>query len=349
MLGHHHHHHDEHEAGHEAGHEPHAAAAASRAGIAWRRAGRFALAGLLVLIAFAAACLTVVEPGEVVVITAFGRPMRVCTQPGLVLRWPAPIEAAVPVDVRLRSTSTGLHDVGTRDGLRILVQAYVEWRVPAEAGPVIQYLRAVRLPDAAAEQLRSYVGSSLEIAAAGFDLAQLVNTDPSKVQLDAFERALKARLAAQVLATYGISVLQVGIERLTLPGDALQATVARMTAERNTVAARRTAEGDRAAAEIRSNANRDARIRVADARTEAAQLEAQSRLQAADIYGRAYAADPSLYALLRSLDTLDGIVGDNTRLILRTDAAPFRAFVDGPAASPQPAPAPAPPASGPRR
>ncbi len=112
-----------------------------------------------------------------------------------------------------------------------------------------------------------------------------------------------------------------------------------MTAERNTVAARRTAEGERAAAEIRSNANRDARIRVADARAEAAQLEAQSRLQAADIYGRAYAADPSLYALLRSLDTLDGIVGDNTRLILRTDAAPFRAFVDGPAASPPPAPA----------
>ena len=38
------------------------------------------------------------------------------------------------------------------------------------------------------------------------------------------------------------------------------------------------------------------------------------------------------------LDTLDGSVGANTRLILRTDAAPFRAFVDGPAASPPPTP-----------
>jgi hypothetical protein len=34
--------------------------------------------------------------------------------------------------------------------------------------------------------------------------------------------------------------------------------------------------------------------------------------------------------LLRSLDTLDTIVGANTRLILRTDAAPFRVLVDGP-------------------
>jgi membrane protease subunit HflC len=33
---------------------------------------------------------------------------------------------------------------------------------------------------------------------------------------------------------------------------------------------------------------------------------------------------------LRSLDTLDSVVGANTRLILRTDAAPFQVLVDGP-------------------
>ena len=148
-----------------------------------------------------AACLAVVEPDEALVIPAFGNPVRVVTQPGLAWRWPAPFEAAVPVDVRLRTTSTGLHDVGMRDGLRILVQAYVEWRVPQDSGRVTQYLRAVRnAPNEAAEQLRSYVGSSLEITAARFDLSQLVNTDPAKVQLDGFEAALKARLEAQVLA-----------------------------------------------------------------------------------------------------------------------------------------------------
>lgn len=330
MLGHSHHHHahdDHHHAREE--HEPGNLDRVGSRGL--RSFGRFALAGLVVAIAFAAACLTIVEPGEAIVITAFGKPVRVVTQPGLEFRWPAPIEASVPVDIRLRTTSTGLHDVGTRDGLRILVQAYVEWRVPANAAHITQYLRAVRnSPDEAAEQLRSYVGSSLEIAAARFDLAQLVNTNPAKVELDAFEKVLKARIETQVLATYGIGILQVGIERLTLPGDALEATVARMTAERNTVAARRTAEGTRAAAEIRSNADRDARILVADARTQAARVEAKARLEAADIYGGAYTADPVLYSLLRSLDTLDGVVGDNTRLILRTDAAPFRAFVEAP-------------------
>jgi modulator of FtsH protease HflC len=122
----------------------------------------------------------------------------------------------------------------------------------------------------------------------------------------------------------------VGIESLTLPSETLVATVARMRAERQTVATERMAEGERVAAEIRSNAERDARVTIAKARAEAAETEAKSRVQAADIYARAYAADPSLYTLLRSFDTLDSVIGPNTRLILRTDAAPFRGFVEGP-------------------
>jgi membrane protease subunit HflC len=35
--------------------------------------------------------------------------------------------------------------------------------------------------------------------------------------------------------------------------------------------------------------------------------------------------------MLRSLDTLNGVVNSNTNLILRTDAAPFNVLVQGPA------------------
>jgi len=55
----------------------------------------------------------------------------------------------------------------------------------------------------------------------------------------------------------------------------------------------------------------------------------QSRQQAAQIYADAYSLDPALYKLLRSLDTIGAVVGPNTRLILRTDAAPFHVLVDG--------------------
>jgi hypothetical protein len=62
----------------------------------------------------------------------------------------------------------------------------------------------------------------------------------------------------------------------------------------------------------------------------AAEIEAGSRVQAARIYADAWQKAPELYKTLRSLDTLNGVVGSGTHLILRTDAAPFRALVDGP-------------------
>ncbi|WP_293395691.1 protease modulator HflC [Nevskia sp.] len=292
---------------------------------------RLAIAAVLVAFAVATASLVQVRAGEATVVTRFGNPARVLLAPGLAWRLPAPFETAIPVDLRLRTTSSGLQDAGTRDGLRIIIQAYVAWQVEPDAASVQRFMRAVQnRPDEAARQIRSFVGSALEITASGFELAQLINTDASKVQIADFEARLGAQIEQSLLKSYGLKVVQVGIERLTLPSVTLAATVDRMRAERDTIATERTAIGKRQAAEIRSAAERDARIIQADATVKAAQIEAESRVQSAGIYGRAYAGAPQLYKLLRSLDTLGTLVNPGTRLILRTDAAPFRALVDGP-------------------
>ena len=294
----------------------------------WRRMG---WAALLVLFAIAAASLVQVRSGEATVITRFGNPARVLLEPGLGWRWPAPFEVSVPVDLRLRTTSRGLQDVGTRDGLRIIVQAYVAWQVQPDAENVQRFMRAVQnQPDEAARQIRTFVGSALETTAASFDLSSLVNTDSSLVRIADFEAQLRKQIEQQLLSTYGVRVLQVGVERLTLPSVTLTATVDRMRAERETIATERTAVGKREAAQIRSAAERDARILQADASIKAAGIEAQSRVEAAQIYGRAYASSPELYNELRSLDTLGTMVNPGTKIILRTDAAPFRVLVDGP-------------------
>jgi membrane protease subunit HflC len=350
-MAHDHHHHSGHDHGHDHGHaHDHAGSGGTGAPPrGWLRHNlRFLVAAVVVAAAGLSACLVLVGPGQAVVVTRFGDPIRVLTRPGLSWKVPAPVENKIDVDLRLRTTSSGLQDVGTRDGLRILVQAYVAWQVPQDADHIRQFLRAVRnQPDIAASQLRSFVGSALEITASSFDLATLVNTDAQKIQLDQFEQRLRERLDEQALKVYGVTIRQVGIERLTLPTETLNATVERMKAERATVAAERSAEGQRAAAEITSNADRDARVLLAKSKAEASEIDAKSRVEAADIYAKAYNGDPALYTLLRSLDTLDQVIGSNTRLILRTDAAPFRVLVDGPdSAAPAPSPAPAP---GPRK
>ena len=296
---------------------------------------RLAFAALIAAGAVFASASVMVPSGQAIVITRFGDLSRVLVEPGLAWKLPTPIESAIPVDLRLRTSSTGLQDVGTKDGLRILVQAYVAWQVPADPSRIRQFLRAVRNdPDEAARQIRSLVASALQVTASSFELADLVDTSPDRQLLPAFEAKLREQVAAQVLSVFGISVRQVGIERLSLPDATLAATVARMRAERETVAAERTAEGLRAAAEIRAQSTRDARILVAQARTEAADIEAASRREAAAIQSGAYQADPGLYALLRSIDTLGSVVGPNTRMILRTDAAPFNILVQGPAGAP---------------
>lgn len=292
---------------------------------------RLLIAAVLVAFAVATASLVQVRAGEATVVTRFGNPARVLLAPGLAWRLPAPFETAIPVDLRLRTTSSGLQDAGTRDGLRIIIQAYVAWQVEPDAASVQRFMRAVQnQPDEAARQIRTFVGSALETTASGFELSQLINTDASKAQIADFEARLGAQIEQSLLKSYGLKVVQVGIERLTLPSVTLAATVDRMRAERDTIATERTAIGKRQAAEIRSAAERDARIIQADATVKAAQIEAESRVQSAGIYGRAYAGAPQLYKLLRSLDTLGTLVNPGTRLILRTDAAPFRALVDGP-------------------
>ncbi|MBV9811282.1 MAG: hypothetical protein JO326_00920, partial [Acetobacteraceae bacterium] len=88
-----------------------------------RLALRIGAAAMLLCLAVLAASSVIVPTGEALVVTEFGAPVRVLTAPGLAWKLPAPVQATVAVDLRLRTTSTGLQDVGTRDGLRVLVQA----------------------------------------------------------------------------------------------------------------------------------------------------------------------------------------------------------------------------------
>ena len=294
----------------------------------WMRIG---IAGALIVVAFLAATLVVVAQGSAVVITRFGDPVRIQVQPGLTWRIPAPIERTVSVDLRLHTTATGLHDVGTKDGLRIQIAAFIAWRVPAEAPRILQHLRAVRGDaDEAAMQVRSFLGSALETEVSRYTMADLVNAEIAQVKLDALEQDLHRRLAQHVHDTYGIDVVQVGIERLGLPSSTIKVTVERMIAERQTAAAEKKAKGSLLAADINQTAFRDSRIVIAKAQEEAAAIEAKAKTEAAGIYASAHAADPQLYAFLRGLDTLDQIITSGTRIILRTDAAPFKALVDGP-------------------
>jgi membrane protease subunit HflC len=321
---------------------------------------RLILIGLILALVVASTGVVPVRNGDALVVTRFGAPVRIVTDAGLSWSWPAPIEHAQLVNRRLRTTATGSHGVLSKDGLSLVVQVYAAWRITGDADAVLRFVRATGgNADAAAGQLRTLLNSALETVSGRFALADLVNADPAAVRIADYEAAVRERVAAPAGATLGIEVVQIGMERLSLPEQTLQATVARMAEERMVAAQERQAAGRRAASEVSANANREARIIRAGAEQDAAAIEARAKAEAAAIYGTAHAADPGLYVYLRSLDVLEATLAGNARLVLSTESAPFQALltppvepaVHGPPSRPVPpatAPsAPAPPAASP--
>ena len=121
-----------------------------------KRMVRIIGAGIFIVVALAMACSTMVRAGQASVIARFGKPVRMLTEPGWYMRWPLPIERARTVDVRLRSTSSGLYSIQMNDGSVIVAETFVLWRIPNEAESIGRFLRAVdNKPETAAAQMRS--------------------------------------------------------------------------------------------------------------------------------------------------------------------------------------------------
>jgi membrane protease subunit HflC len=295
---------------------------------AGRRRGRIVAAGTVLACVWLALSVVDVGAGQAVLVTHFGSPARVLTRPGLYLTWPAPAGKILAVDTRLHTTLGQLREVTTRDERHLQMQAFAVWRVPAAADAVKLFVRAGG--DAAAHAIEGLVSDAAQEAAGGFAYADLLNGDAHKLRLDELAGKVKDAIAGRMHEAFGVTVLEAGIVRLSLPEAVLAATEARMQAQLAAAAALQTAHAQSQAAEIRAEASRDSRIALAEAQTEAAQIEAASRKDAADIQAKAYNADPDLYLMLRSLDTLSTMVGPSTRLVLRTDAAPFNMLVQGP-------------------
>ena len=95
-----------------------------------------------------------------------------------------------------------------------------------------------------------------------------------------------------------------------------------MRAERSRIARGYRSEGKAEAEKIRAEADRERSDIVAAAEAEAARLRGEGEAEAARIYGDAYADHESFYRFLRTLESYERVLGDNTTLVLPADS-PF--------------------------
>ncbi len=136
---------------------------------------------------------------------------------------------------------------------------------------------------------------------------------------------LRIRNAAIVQArALGVEIIDVRLKRTDLPRENLDATFARMRAEREREAADEIARGNVAAQRIRAQADRTQVEIVSDASREADIARGQADARRNAIYAEAFGADPEFFEFYRSLSAYEkALRSDNSTMVISPDSEFF--------------------------
>lgn len=187
-------------------------------------AGRIGAVVALLLILLAVFSLTIVETGQVGVITRSGSDqVRVITEPGVTVRLPF-VERAWLMDVRLQtSAQTAPQSYVAADGQTLELAGWVAWRVKDP----VQFNQATQTgKNPVDERVRKALGETL---------AAWVPTRPAKVLLQGADADAAGQWLADLnprLAPLGLEAVSVGLRQIGLDKAATDAIYARMSAAR---------------------------------------------------------------------------------------------------------------------
>jgi modulator of FtsH protease HflC len=261
---------------------------------------RMLILGLVALGLLAASlCLFQVDATEYAIVTQFGQPVRVISEPGLYAKLPDPFESVVPQTEFL-----------TADKKNIVVEAYATWNVTDP----LAFLKAVRDSGGAETRLADIVASELGAALGQVELGQLVTVETNQMKLPDMLAAATQGTNSRT-EQYGFVVGDVRLKQLTFPQTNLTSVFQRMKAEREAIARQLRSEGTEQASKIRAEADTEKAKILAEANQQADQTRGKADAEAISIYAAAF------QKFLRTLQSYETFVDENTTLILPSDSA----------------------------
>ena len=272
---------------------------------------------------------------EQAILTQFGKPVGgLVTTPGLHLKVPF-IQNVHRFDKRWLEFDGDANEIPTKDKKYIWVDTYARWRI---ADP-LRYFQAVTDERGAQSRLDDIVDGETRNAVASFDLIELVRSTNREFQLTedlagigSAEAAVKISAgrskvaqivlekAAKITPEFGIELVDVRFKRINYVDSVQQKVFERMTSERKRIAERSRSEGQGRAAEIRGQKERDMLAVSSVGYKTAQEKKGEADAKSTAIYAGAYGRDPEFYQFLKSLETLDNTVDQNTWLVLSTDS-----------------------------
>ena len=286
--------------------------------------GSFLRAALVVvLVAVAAvfyACTFIVSQTQSALVLRLGAVRAVKTEPGLYLKWFAPIETVTLLDNRILDLDLPAQEIIASDQKRLVVDAFTRYRI----SDPLRFYQAVNNIPRANSQLTSIVNGNVRSVLADATFVDVVRTERSRLM--GRIRDVVNREAAR----FGMTVVDVKLRRVDLPAANSAAVFQRMQTERQREAAEARALGGQQAQEIRARADRDATVIVAEAQQKSDEIRGQGEGERNRVFAEAFGKDPEFFAFYRSMQAYEASIkpGD-TRMVLTPDS-PFFQFFNGP-------------------
>jgi membrane protease subunit HflC len=275
----------------------------------------YILPALAVLGALALSSVFIVDEREKALVLQFGQVKQVIDKPGLGFKIPF-IQEVLRYEDRILGLPTQAKEITPLDDRRLVVDAFARWRI-------------IDL-----EVFRRAVGSGgVEAARANLDqiisaeIRQVLGSVPSQKVLSEDRTSLmnlirdNARAKAKGL---GVDVIDVRLTRTDLPEQNLEATFARMRAERQREATDEIARGNEAAQRVRAAADRSVVEVTSQARKESEVIRGEADASRNAIYADAFGRDPEFFAFTRSLTSYErALQGSNSSIVLQPDSEFF--------------------------
>ncbi len=258
--------------------------------------------------------LFIVDEREKALVLQFGQIKQVVEEPGLGFKIPV-IQEVVKYDDRILSLDTETIEVTPADDRRLVVDAFARYRI----ADVVQFRQAVGVGGvrAAEDRLSSILNA---------DIREVLGADQvtSDRILSQDRRDLARRILAEARSeaeSLGLQIVDVRLKQTNLPQQNLDATFARMRAEREREAADEIARGNEAAQRVRAAADRTVVETTSSATREADIIRGEADAERNRVYAEAFGDNPEFFAFYRSLSALERTLRqDNSTLVVSPDS-----------------------------
>ena len=257
----------------------------------------------------------IVDEREKALVLQFGQVRRVKEDPGLSFKIPL-IQEVVRYDDRILSLETQPLEVTPLDDRRLVVDAFARYRIV----DVVRFREAVGVGGvrSAESRLERILNAATR---------EVLGSVASNTVLSADRAALIGQIKDTAIGeadNLGVAIIDVRLKRTDLPTQNLEATFARMRAEREREAADEIARGEEAAQKVRAQADRTQVEIVSEAQKQAEITRGEADAERNRIFASAFGKDPEFFKFYRSLNAYsEAFKSENTTFVIAPDGEFF--------------------------